>query len=97
MNTTDKIAKEANMEMERFESAIFYWPLAPFDTKLETDAKMNPIRIGPWRPTAGGRKTYVVNGRKDMQTVPWKFRWWCPERKYLKVIFITSRENLAGR
>ncbi len=33
-----RIVKGANMEMERFESAIFDWPLAPFDTKLETDA-----------------------------------------------------------
>jgi RHH-type proline utilization regulon transcriptional repressor/proline dehydrogenase/delta 1-pyrroline-5-carboxylate dehydrogenase len=33
-----RIVKGANMEMERFEAAIFDWPLAPFDTKLETDA-----------------------------------------------------------
>ncbi len=33
-----RIVKGANMEMECFESAISDWPLAPFDTKLETDA-----------------------------------------------------------
>ena len=33
-----RIVKGANMEMERFEAAVFNWPLAPFDTKLETDA-----------------------------------------------------------
>jgi len=33
-----RIVKGANMEMERIESALFDWPLAPFDTKLETDA-----------------------------------------------------------
>lgn len=33
-----RIVKGANMEMECFESAVFDWPLAPFDTKLETDA-----------------------------------------------------------
>jgi RHH-type proline utilization regulon transcriptional repressor/proline dehydrogenase/delta 1-pyrroline-5-carboxylate dehydrogenase len=33
-----RIVKGANMEMESFEAAVFDWPLAPFDTKLETDA-----------------------------------------------------------
>jgi len=33
-----RIVKGANMEMEKIESAIFDWPLAPFDDKLETDA-----------------------------------------------------------
>ncbi len=33
-----RIVKGANMEMERFEAAVFDWPLAPFDNKLETDA-----------------------------------------------------------
>jgi len=33
-----RIVKGANMEMECFEAAVFDWPPAPFDTKLETDA-----------------------------------------------------------
>jgi RHH-type proline utilization regulon transcriptional repressor/proline dehydrogenase/delta 1-pyrroline-5-carboxylate dehydrogenase len=33
-----RIVKGANMEMESFEAAVFDWPQAPFDTKLETDA-----------------------------------------------------------
>ncbi len=33
-----RIVKGANMEMESFEAAVYDWPLAPFDTKLETDA-----------------------------------------------------------
>ncbi len=33
-----RIVKGANMEMEQVETSIFNWPLAPYDTKLETDA-----------------------------------------------------------
>ena len=33
-----RIVKGANMEMELVESALFDWPLAPFDRKLEVDA-----------------------------------------------------------
>jgi len=33
-----RIVKGANMEMELVESALFDWPLAPFDSKVETDA-----------------------------------------------------------
>ncbi|WP_028585880.1 proline dehydrogenase family protein [Desulfogranum mediterraneum] len=33
-----RIVKGANMEMERLESALFNWPLAPYDNKLEVDA-----------------------------------------------------------
>ncbi|MFZ0135123.1 MAG: bifunctional proline dehydrogenase/L-glutamate gamma-semialdehyde dehydrogenase [Desulfobacterales bacterium] len=33
-----RIVKGANMEMEQLESAIFNWPLAPYDTKLDVDA-----------------------------------------------------------
>jgi RHH-type proline utilization regulon transcriptional repressor/proline dehydrogenase/delta 1-pyrroline-5-carboxylate dehydrogenase len=33
-----RIVKGANMEMEMVESALFDWPLAPFDSKIETDA-----------------------------------------------------------
>ncbi|CAB1076895.1 Proline dehydrogenase (EC / Delta-1-pyrroline-5-carboxylate dehydrogenase (EC [Olavius algarvensis Delta 1 endosymbiont] len=33
-----RIVKGANMEMELIESALFDWPLAPFDGKVETDA-----------------------------------------------------------
>jgi RHH-type proline utilization regulon transcriptional repressor/proline dehydrogenase/delta 1-pyrroline-5-carboxylate dehydrogenase len=33
-----RIVKGANMEMELVESALFDWPLAPFDSKIETDA-----------------------------------------------------------
>jgi RHH-type proline utilization regulon transcriptional repressor/proline dehydrogenase/delta 1-pyrroline-5-carboxylate dehydrogenase len=33
-----RIVKGANMEMEKIDSAIFDWPLAPFDNKPEVDA-----------------------------------------------------------
>ena len=33
-----RIVKGANMEMEQIESALFDWPLAPFDNKREVDA-----------------------------------------------------------
>ncbi|MFZ7124952.1 MAG: bifunctional proline dehydrogenase/L-glutamate gamma-semialdehyde dehydrogenase [Desulfobacterales bacterium] len=33
-----RIVKGANMEMEQVESAIFNWPLAPYDNKLDVDA-----------------------------------------------------------
>ena len=33
-----RIVKGANMEMELLESALFDWPPAPFDSKVETDA-----------------------------------------------------------
>jgi RHH-type proline utilization regulon transcriptional repressor/proline dehydrogenase/delta 1-pyrroline-5-carboxylate dehydrogenase len=33
-----RIVKGANMEMEKVEAAIYDWPLAPYDTKLATDA-----------------------------------------------------------
>jgi len=33
-----RIVKGANMEMEKLESALFNWPLAPYDNKLEVDA-----------------------------------------------------------
>ncbi len=35
---TMRIVKGANMEMERHEASVKGWPLAPFDTKLDTDA-----------------------------------------------------------
>jgi RHH-type transcriptional regulator, proline utilization regulon repressor / proline dehydrogenase / delta 1-pyrroline-5-carboxylate dehydrogenase len=48
-----RIVKGANMEMEKLESALFNWPLAPYDTKLEVDANykrmvfygMKPVNI----------------------------------------------------
>ena len=33
-----RIVKGANMEMEQLEAALFNWPLAPYDNKLEVDA-----------------------------------------------------------
>lgn len=33
-----RIVKGANMEMERVESALYNWPLAPYDNKIEVDA-----------------------------------------------------------
>jgi len=33
-----RIVKGANMEMEQVESALFGWPLAPYDNKLDVDA-----------------------------------------------------------
>lgn len=33
-----RLVKGANMEMEKLESALFNWPLAPYDNKLSVDA-----------------------------------------------------------
>jgi RHH-type proline utilization regulon transcriptional repressor/proline dehydrogenase/delta 1-pyrroline-5-carboxylate dehydrogenase len=48
-----RIVKGANMEMEQLESALFNWPLAPYDNKRDVDANykrmvaygMQPARI----------------------------------------------------
>ncbi|MCF6185914.1 MAG: bifunctional proline dehydrogenase/L-glutamate gamma-semialdehyde dehydrogenase [Desulfobulbaceae bacterium] len=42
-----RIVKGANMEMEKLESALFNWPLAPYNNKLEVDANYKRmIRYG---------------------------------------------------
>ncbi len=42
-----RIVKGANMEMEKLESSLFNWPLAPYDNKLEVDANYKRmIRYG---------------------------------------------------
>ncbi len=42
-----RIVKGANMEMEKLESALFNWPLAPYDNKLEVDANYKRmVRFG---------------------------------------------------
>jgi RHH-type proline utilization regulon transcriptional repressor/proline dehydrogenase/delta 1-pyrroline-5-carboxylate dehydrogenase len=42
-----RIVKGANMEMELLESALFNWPLAPYDNKLEVDANYKRmVRFG---------------------------------------------------
>ncbi len=42
-----RIVKGANMEMEKLESALFNWPLAPYDNKLEVDANFKRmVRYG---------------------------------------------------
>jgi RHH-type transcriptional regulator, proline utilization regulon repressor / proline dehydrogenase / delta 1-pyrroline-5-carboxylate dehydrogenase len=42
-----RIVKGANMEMEKLESALFDWPLAPYGTKCEVDANYKRmIRFG---------------------------------------------------
>jgi RHH-type transcriptional regulator, proline utilization regulon repressor / proline dehydrogenase / delta 1-pyrroline-5-carboxylate dehydrogenase len=42
-----RIVKGANMEMEQQESALFNWPLAPYDNKLEVDANFKRmVRYG---------------------------------------------------
>jgi RHH-type transcriptional regulator, proline utilization regulon repressor / proline dehydrogenase / delta 1-pyrroline-5-carboxylate dehydrogenase len=42
-----RIVKGANMEMELLESALYNWPLAPYDNKLEVDANYKRmVRFG---------------------------------------------------
>jgi RHH-type proline utilization regulon transcriptional repressor/proline dehydrogenase/delta 1-pyrroline-5-carboxylate dehydrogenase len=42
-----RIVKGANMEMEQLEAALFNWPLAPYDNKLEVDANYKRmVRFG---------------------------------------------------
>lgn len=42
-----RIVKGANMEMEKLESALSNWPLAPYDNKLEVDANYKRmVRFG---------------------------------------------------
>ena len=38
-----RIVKGANMEMEKIEAAIFNWPLAPYDNKLDVDANFKQM------------------------------------------------------
>jgi RHH-type proline utilization regulon transcriptional repressor/proline dehydrogenase/delta 1-pyrroline-5-carboxylate dehydrogenase len=45
-----RIVKGANMEMEAFESSVCDWPLAPFDTKLDTDASWKRMVEFAMRP-----------------------------------------------
>ena len=40
-----RIVKGANMDMEKIEAAIFDWPLAPFDNKLEVDANWKRMQM----------------------------------------------------
>jgi len=45
-----RIVKGANMEMEQVEAAIFNWPLAPYDNKLEVDANFKRMVIFGMQP-----------------------------------------------
>ena len=45
-----RIVKGANMEMEQLESALFNWPLAPYDNKLEVDANFRRMVIYGMQP-----------------------------------------------
>ena len=45
-----RIVKGANMEMERLESSIRNWPLAPFETKADTDANYKRMLQYGMRP-----------------------------------------------
>ncbi len=45
-----RIVKGANMEMEKVEAAIYDWPLAPYDTKLLTDANYKRMLDFGMRP-----------------------------------------------
>ncbi len=45
-----RIVKGANMEMEKVESALFNWPLAPYDNKLEVDANFKRMVTYGMRP-----------------------------------------------
>jgi RHH-type proline utilization regulon transcriptional repressor/proline dehydrogenase/delta 1-pyrroline-5-carboxylate dehydrogenase len=45
-----RIVKGANMEMEQLESALFNWPLAPYDNKKEVDANYKRMVVYGMRP-----------------------------------------------
>lgn len=45
-----RIVKGANMEMEQVESAIFNWPLAAYDNKLEVDANYKRMVVFGMQP-----------------------------------------------
>ncbi len=45
-----RIVKGANMEMEKVESALYNWPLAPYDNKLEVDANFKRMVTYGMRP-----------------------------------------------
>ena len=45
-----RIVKGANMEMEQLEAALFNWPLAPYDNKLDVDANFRRMVIFGMQP-----------------------------------------------
>ncbi|MCG6895179.1 MAG: bifunctional proline dehydrogenase/L-glutamate gamma-semialdehyde dehydrogenase [Desulfobacteraceae bacterium] len=45
-----RIVKGANMEMEQLESALFNWPLAPYDNKKEVDANYKRMVVYGMQP-----------------------------------------------
>ncbi|MFH1983874.1 MAG: proline dehydrogenase family protein [Pseudomonadota bacterium] len=45
-----RIVKGANMEMEQLESALFNWPLAPYDNKLDVDANYKRMVVYGMKP-----------------------------------------------
>lgn len=45
-----RIVKGANMEMEMLESALFNWPLAPYDNKLAVDANYKRMVVYGMQP-----------------------------------------------
>ena len=45
-----RIVKGANMEMETLESALFNWPLAPYDNKLAVDANYKRMVVYGMQP-----------------------------------------------
>ena len=45
-----RIVKGANMEMEQVESAVFNWPLAPYDNKRDVDANYKRMVIYGMQP-----------------------------------------------
>ncbi len=45
-----RIVKGANMEMEQLEAALFNWPLAPYDNKLDVDANFRRMVIYGMQP-----------------------------------------------
>jgi RHH-type proline utilization regulon transcriptional repressor/proline dehydrogenase/delta 1-pyrroline-5-carboxylate dehydrogenase len=45
-----RIVKGANMEMEQQEAAIFNWPLAPYDNKLDCDANYKRMIVFGMKP-----------------------------------------------
>jgi len=45
-----RIVKGANMEMEKIESSLFNWPLAPYDNKLSVDANYKKMVAFGMRP-----------------------------------------------
>ena len=70
-----RIVKGANMEMEKLESVINNWPLAPFDSKLAVDANYKRMVEYGMRPETYCRRSISALPRTTCLSLPMPPPW----------------------